>query len=68
MTHEEKVELLIRVDERTARLEVWTVNHMEHHKKLLCTLLAAGISVITACATTIVGLIVTLIRTHNGGS
>ena len=57
MTHEEKVELLIRVDERTARMEKWCVEHAAHHQKIFYALLSAIIGVIVTGATTLIELL-----------
>ncbi|MBE3045969.1 hypothetical protein IMZ48_26205 [Candidatus Bathyarchaeota archaeon] len=62
MTHEEKEELLIRVDERTARLEQWTTTHVDLHTRLSMAFAAAMISAILGLGTTITGLIVALCR------
>jgi hypothetical protein len=58
MTSVERSELLIRVDERTARLEKWTSNHMEHHRRLFLAFVSAAISIILAQA----GMIFALLR------
>ena len=64
MTHEEKVELLIRVDERVEKIERWCSNHMAHHQRLLYAFIGAAVSVILAEATTIVGIIIALARSN----
>jgi len=60
MTHEEKVELLIRVDERTEQLVEWTNKHVELHARLSQAFVAAVVSAILALGTTVVSLIVML--------
>jgi len=62
MTHEEKIELLIRVDERVERIETWCSNHMAHHQRLLYAFIGAAMSIILAEATMIVGFIVAFTR------
>ena len=62
MTHEEKTDLLIRVDERTARLEKWSVTHVELHTRLSLAFVAAAVSALLALGTTVVSLIVMLTR------
>lgn len=57
MTSVERTELLIRVDERTERLEVWSQNHMEHHRRLFLSFIAATVSIVLAQAGMIFALI-----------
>ena len=44
MDNEERDELLIRLDERTSRLDIWASNHDTHHFRytLLAWSIAAG--------------------------
>jgi hypothetical protein len=56
MNMQERNELLVRLDERTAKLEEWTMNH--DHAHLRYNIMAWGIAL-----TAIVGLIVALL-TH----
>lgn len=60
MTSIERAELLVRVDERTEKIEKWSENHMAHHQKLFGFFVTACISVILAQATTVAGLIVAM--------
>jgi hypothetical protein len=60
MNATEKDELLIRVDERTLRLEGWTKTHVELHTRLSLAFVGAVVSTVLALATTVVSLIVTL--------
>ena len=62
MTSEQKIELLIRVDERTERLVKWTETHVELHTKLSLAFVAAVVSAILGLGTTVVSLIVMLSR------
>jgi hypothetical protein len=62
MTREEHDELLIRVDERTARLEKWTETHVELHARLSLAFMAAVVSALLGLGTTVVSLIVSLSR------
>lgn len=62
MTHEERDELLIRVDERTARLETWAADHREHHRKIFHTCIGAVVSMLLTGATAVLSLIVALIK------
>lgn len=57
MTDVEKDELLIRVDERTARLERWTLGHVELHTKLSLAFIGAVVSTVLALLTTVVSLL-----------
>lgn len=49
-------EMLIRVDERTARLVEWTKAHVELHNRLTLAFIGAVVSTVLALATTIVNL------------
>lgn len=62
MTREERDELLIRVDERTARLEEWCNDHQTHHRRLLYSFITATISVFLAGAAAVIDLL-----TRSGG-
>jgi len=53
MTDEEK-EMLIRVDERTERMEIWATNHDIHHFRY--NIMAWGVAL-----SAIIGLIVALL-------
>lgn len=53
MTHEEKIALLIRLDERTGRMEIWMTNHDAHHLKY--SIMAWGMAL-----TAIIALVVTI--------
>jgi hypothetical protein len=66
MTREECDELLIRVDERAARLEQWTITHIDLHTKLSLAFVAAIVSAILGLGTTVVSLIVMLSRSGGG--
>ena len=52
MDNEERDELLIRLDERTSRLDIWASNHDTHHFRytLLAWSIAAGAIVTLAIA------------------
>jgi hypothetical protein len=56
MTEKDR-EMLIRVDERTARLEKWTVTHVELHTRLSLAFAGAVVSMVVALATTVVSLL-----------
>lgn len=62
MTHAEKVELLVRVDERTAQLVGWTERHTTLHTKLALAFIGASVSALLALGTTVVNLLVLLSR------
>jgi len=64
MSPQERSDLLVRVDERTAKLETWSSEHMAHHQKILGYFITACISVVLAEMTTIVGLIITMSSGH----
>ncbi len=53
----EKPELLIRVDERTERLEKWVEMHTSHHSRLSMAFVSTAISIILAQAGMIFALI-----------
>jgi hypothetical protein len=56
MTEKDR-EMLIRVDERTARLEKWTMTHVELHTRLSIAFIGAVVSTVLALATTVVSLL-----------
>jgi type IV secretory pathway component VirB8 len=58
MTPAARTELLIRVDERTERIETWAKDHMEHHRRLFLSFIAATVSIVLAQA----GVIFTLLQ------
>ena len=49
-------EMLVRVDERTARLIEWTKAHTELHTRLSLAFAAATVTTVLALVTTIVNL------------
>lgn len=57
MTNEERDALLMRVDERTARMEKWTETHMALHTKLYFAFVASTVSIIIALGTAVVNLL-----------
>jgi len=62
MTQEERDELLIRLDERTERLEKWTETHVALHARLTTAFISAVVSTVMALGTTVVSLIVLVAR------
>ncbi len=62
MTREEKIALLVRLDERTASLVKWTEEHVALHTKLSLAFVGAVVSALLALGTTVVSLIVMLTR------
>lgn len=54
MTDKEKEELLVRLDERTTRIDTWCTNHDVHHFRY--NIMAWGIAL-----TAIIGLVITLL-------
>jgi len=63
MTHQEKVELLVRIDERTEQLVKWTERHVELHTRLSLAFLGAAVSAFLALGTTVVSLLI-LLKSH----
>lgn len=57
MTHAERDELLVRLDERTERLEKWTVTHVELHTRLSTAFISAVVSTFLALGTVVVSLL-----------
>jgi hypothetical protein len=57
MTPQERDELLIRLDERTARLERWTATHVELHTRLSMAFISAVVSTALALGATVVSLL-----------
>ena len=64
MNHEEKVALLMRLDERTAHLVAWTKTHADLHTRLTLAFMGAVVSALLALGTTMVSLIVMLTRSN----
>ena len=62
MTHEEKVALLVRLDERTEHLVAWTKTHADLHTRLTLAFMGAAVSALLALGTTVVSLIVMFMR------
>lgn len=58
MTENEKVELLIRVDERTDRQEKWIDAHAKHHQNLTRAFVSTAVSIVVVQA----GMIFALLR------
>ena len=50
-------DLLVRIDERTARLEKWATNHSEHHFR-------RELAAWTACIGLIITMIILLLKLH----
>jgi len=58
MTHQEKVELLVRLDERTDRLMKWTDSHKKFHRSMGFALISAAVTIVVAQG----GMIFALLR------
>jgi len=67
MTSQERDELLIRLDERTERLEEWTKTHIALHTRLSAAFIAASVSTVLALGTTLASVIVLLAARSSGG-
>lgn len=57
MTSDEKIELLIRVDERTDRFEKWVDIHSAFHRRMGFVLASTAVSIILAQAGMIFALV-----------
>jgi len=66
MSPDERDELLIRLDERTERLEKWTTMHVALHTRLSAAFISAAVSTVLALGTTIVSVIVVLASRSSG--
>lgn len=66
MTPAERDELLIRLDERTERLEEWTTGHVSLHTRLATAFISAVVSTVLALGTTVTSLIILLSKSTPG--
>lgn len=57
MTPAERDELLVRLDERTERLEKWTTAHVELHTRLAMAFVSAVVSTFLALGTVVISIL-----------